>query len=185
MRTAGTSVPESRSGRGSAPGIPGELVVLSHLRWTFVWQRPQHLISRLASGRRATWFVEEPIAVEGLDEARLCTEQHGDVRRVWLEVPGPEGHVCFSDPRAAGYDAMLAGLISPHADRAVWLYTPMALPLAQGLSPTLVVYDVMDDLASFRGAPPQLTLRQRQVLKSADVVFTGGRSLHRSVVQRR
>ena len=185
MRTAGTSVPESGSRPAPAPGIPGELVVLSHLRWTFVFQRPQHLISRLAAGRRATWFVEEPIAVDGLERARLCTEQHGDVRRVWLEVPGPEGHVCFSDPRAAGYDAMLAGLLGPHGDRAAWLYTPMALPLAQALSPTLLVYDVMDDLASFKGAPPQLTLRQRQALKSADVVFTGGRSLHRSVVQRR
>jgi glycosyltransferase involved in cell wall biosynthesis len=159
-------------------------VVLSHLRWTFVWQRPQHLVSRLAAGRK-TWFVEEPLPVEGLDEPRLRTEDAGAVRRVWLEVPGSPGHVCFSDPRAAGYEADLAGLIGPPGDRAAWLYTPMALPLAQALTPRVLVYDVMDDLASFRGAPPQLTLRQRQALKSADVVFTGGRSLQRSIVQRR
>jgi glycosyltransferase involved in cell wall biosynthesis len=184
MRSAGSSTPESMSRPAPAPGIPGELVVLSHLRWTFVWQRPQHLISRLAAGRR-TWFVEEPLPVEGLLEPRLRTEEHGPVCRVWLEVPGAEGHVCFSDARAAEYEAMLTGLLGSHADRAVWLYTPMALPLAQALAPTLLVYDVMDDLASFKGASPQLTLRQRQVLKSADVVFTGGRSLQRSIVQRR
>jgi glycosyltransferase involved in cell wall biosynthesis len=166
------------------PGLPNELVVLSHLRWTFVWQRPQHVVSRLARGRR-TWFVEEPEPVEGLAGPRLRTEEHGDVRRVWLEVPGAPGHVCFSDPRAAGYQAQLAALIGPHGDRGAWLYTPMALPLAQALSPRVLVYDVMDDLASFKGAPPQLTLRQRQALKCADVVFTGGRSLHRSVVTRR
>ena len=181
MRTQGSS---RQAHPASARGMPTELVVLSHLRWTFVWQRPQHLVSRLAANR-PTWFVEEPLAVEGLSEPRLRTEQHGDVCRVWLEVPGPEGHVCFSDPRATGYDAHLATLLGPHADRAAWLYTPMALPLAQALAPRVLVYDVMDDLASFKGASPQLTLRQRQTLKSADVVFTGGRSLQRSIVQRR
>ena len=158
--------------------------MLSHLRWTFVWQRPQHIVSRLATTRR-TWFVEEPVAVEGLPGPRLRTEQHGDVCRVWLEVPGPEGHVCFSDPRAAGYEAELTALLGHHDDRTAWLYTPMALPLAEALSAGTLVYDVMDDLASFKGAPPELKLRQRRALKHADVVFTGGRSLHRSIVQRR
>jgi glycosyltransferase involved in cell wall biosynthesis len=158
--------------------------VLSHLRWTFVWQRPQHIVSRLATSRR-TWFVEEPTAVAGLAAPRLRTEQHGDVCRVWLEVPGHENHVCFSDPRAQGYGAALADLVGSPSDRTVWLYTPMAFPLAEGLDATVLVYDVMDDLASFKGAPPELTLRQRRALKQADVVFTGGRSLHRSILQRR
>ena len=158
--------------------------MLSHLRWTFVWQRPQHIVSRLASGR-PTWFVEEPLAVDGIDAPRLRTEQHGSVCRVWLEVPGPEGHVCFSDPRSASYADELAALLGSHDNRTAWLYTPMALPLAEALDPAVLVYDVMDDLASFKGAPPELTLRQRRALKYADVVFTGGRSLHRSVLQRR
>jgi glycosyltransferase involved in cell wall biosynthesis len=161
------------------------LVVLSHLRWTFVWQRPQHLISRLARDCR-TWFVEEPLPVEGLSEPRLMVEHHGDVERVWLEVPGKSGtHVCFSDPRAADYAALIVDLIGGHPDRLAWLYTPMALPLAQALSPDVLVYDVMDDLAAFKGASPELVLRQKQALKHADVVFTGGRSLHRSIVSRR
>ncbi|MDP8937791.1 MAG: glycosyltransferase [Actinomycetota bacterium] len=164
--------------------LPGDLVVLSHLRWTFVWQRPQHLVSRLARGRR-TWFVEEPWPVEGLEEPRLVVEDHGDVTRVTLEVPGPGTQACFSDPRAAGYDDMLLDLVGGSDDRVAWLYTPMALPLAQALNPTVLVYDVMDDLAAFKGASPELVLRQRQSLKRSDVVFTGGRSLHRSVVARR
>ncbi|MGI8807688.1 MAG: glycosyltransferase [Acidimicrobiales bacterium] len=170
---------------GGETRLPAELVVLSHLRWTFVWQRPQHLISRLARGRR-TWFVEEPMAVDGLSEPRLSVEQHGDLSRVWLEVPGQAGlHVCFSDPRAAAYQSMLLDLVGPECERLAWLYTPMALPLAQSLRPQILVYDVMDDLAAFKGASPELVLRQRQALKHADVVFTGGRSLHRSVSSRR
>ena len=185
LRTPGPTVTHAHHPAGRGHREQNDLVVLSHLRWTFVWQRPQQIVSRLATSRR-TWFVEEPDAVEGLTEPRLRTEQHGDVCRVWLEVPGPDGHVCFSDPRAAGYATELVALLGPpRSDRTAWLYTPMALPLAEALGPKTLVYDVMDDLASFKGAPPELTLRQRRALKNADVVFTGGRSLHRSIVQRR
>jgi len=178
------TAPPGRTGAAPHEGVAGDLVVLSHLRWTWVWQRPQHLVSRLARGRR-TWFVEEPWPVEGLEEPRLNLEQHGDVTRVTLEVPGSDDQACFSDPRAAGYEAMLLDLIGTGEDRVAWLYTPMALPLAQALGPSLLVYDVIDDLAAFKDASPELVLRQRQALKRADVVFTGGRSLHRSVRARR
>jgi glycosyltransferase involved in cell wall biosynthesis len=172
------------SGAGIGQGTP-DLVVLSHLPWTFVWQRPQHLVSRLARSRR-TWFVEEPSPVAGLEEPRLRVEDHGCVQRVWLDVPGSPGtHVCFSDRRAAVYERLLLDLIGPAPDRTVWLYTPMALPLAHACRPAVLAYDVMDDLAAFKGASPELVLRQRQALKLADVVFTGGRSLHASVVARR
>jgi glycosyltransferase involved in cell wall biosynthesis len=164
------------NGRGT------ELVVLSHLRWTFVWQRPQHIVSRLAADRR-TWFVEEPMAT-GVAAPRLRTEDHGPVTRVWLEVPG-EGHVGFDHPCAASYADAVRRLVPGAEDRTVWLYTPMALEMAAALRPNTLVYDVMDDLASFRGAPAELRLRHRQALRRADVVFTGGRSLHRGVVAHR
>jgi glycosyltransferase involved in cell wall biosynthesis len=159
-----------------------QLVVLSHLRWTFVWQRPQHIVSRL-SADRPTWFVEEPLAC-GVAAPRLRIEAHGPVTRVWLEVPG-EGHVGFDHPWAAAYLDAVRDLVGDADDRTVWLYTPMALELADALRPATLVYDVMDDLASFRGAPVELRLRHRQALRRADVVFTGGRSLHRGVVAHR
>lgn len=160
-----------------------DLVVLSHLRWTFVWQRPQHLISRLARTRR-TWFVEEPMAA-AVPAPRLRWEEHGPVTRVWLEVPGADAHVGFGDPRAERYGALLAELLEPNRDRICWLYTPMALPAMASLRPAVVAYDVMDDLASFDGAPQELVLRHRQALRSAHIVFTGGRSIHRGVVRHR
>ena len=157
-----------------------ELVVLSHLRWVFVWQRPQQLISRLAPGRR-TWFVEEPWATV-VGPPTLRTEQQGEITRVWLDVHGePEWHVPFDDPRAAGYADALAELVGPSRGRIVWLYTPMALELARALEPSLLVYDVMDDLAAFARASPAMKRRQREALEEADVVFTGGRSLHAAV----
>ncbi len=161
-----------------------ELVVLSHLRWTFVWQRPQHIVSRLAQGRR-TWFVEEPWPTTDVGEPTLRWEQHGDVTRVWLEVQSGEDNVGFDDPLAASYPEQLVDLLGRSPDRTAWLYTPMALPMAAALCPSLVVYDVMDDLASFKGASRQLVARHHQALRDADVVFTGGRSLHRGVAEHR
>jgi glycosyltransferase involved in cell wall biosynthesis len=161
-----------------------ELVVLSHLRWVFVWQRPQHLISRLTHDHDRTWFVEEPMTGDVL-EPTVRTERHGDVTRVWLELPRgiePAGY----DALACGvYAEVLPSLLGPTAERTVWLYTPMALDVVHALQPSLLVYDVMDDLAAFRFAPAGLVLRQRQALRDADVVFTGGRSLHRAVVEHR
>jgi glycosyltransferase involved in cell wall biosynthesis len=161
-----------------------DLVVFSHLRWVFVWQRPQHLISRLARTRR-TWFVEEPEPAD-VREPTLCSEEHGRVTRVWLEVPVVEHrHVDFGDPDAACYGEALRALIGTQRGRAAWLYTPMAFDLAAALEPEVLAYDVMDDLASFRGAPAALRFLQQQTLRRADVVFAGGRSLHRSVASRR
>jgi glycosyltransferase involved in cell wall biosynthesis len=156
-----------------------ELVVFSHLRWTFVWQRPQHVISRLARDCR-TWFVEEPLPTD-VPEPVLCTEDHGPVTRVWLEIPRTKAHVGFGGAEAGRYEAALPGLLGDPEGRIAWLYTPMALNLAQSIEHDLLVYDVMDDLASFKYAAPGVRFTQRQSLRLADVVFTGGRSLQQSV----
>ena len=40
-----------------------DVVVLSHLRWDFVYQRPQHLMTR-AAGRHRVLFIEEPLSAD-------------------------------------------------------------------------------------------------------------------------
>ena len=160
-----------------------DLVVLSHLRWTWVWQRPQHLISRIGAGQRVL-FVEEP-EPSLVVAPRVRIEEAGPVTRLWLEVPSTEPHVGFDDAYAGLYPDAIRAALGHDGARAVWLYTPMALPIAHALEPSTLVYDVMDDLASFKGAPRELQLRQQQALREADVVFTGGRSIHRGVVKHR
>ena len=165
-----------------------DLVVLSHLRWPWVWQRPQHLISRLARRRAAagarTWFVEEPVASPSVTHPQLRREQHGDVDRVWLEVPGNDSRLPFDAPGTDSYGDLLAAALGDDV-RDVWLYSPMALDVAVSLQPRVLIYDVMDDLAAFAEAPTGLVLRQRRALSEADLVFTGGRSLHRGVAELR
>ncbi len=191
--------PASAAAPAAPPADVPDLVVLSHLRWPWVWQRPQHLVSRLARVRAEqgarTWFVEEPV-VDDVDTPALRFEELDGLTRVQLVVPhaaptrgerpGP-GHG-FENPAAAGYGDLLARALERMGRPArpdVWVYTPMAIELAQRLEAGCLVYDVMDDLASFRDAPQGLLLRQRRLLAEADVVFTGGPSLHRGVLRQR
>ncbi len=173
------------------PGRAPDLVVLSHLRWSWVWQRPQHLVSRLARRRAAaggrTWFVEEPTTGE-VAEPRLEYEQLDDITRVWLVVPPGRRTALrhgFDADGAERYSELLADLLAEHGSPPrpdVWLYTPAALAIAERLHAGRLAYDVMDDLASFRDAPEGLALRQRRALAEADVVYAGGRSLHRALL---
>jgi hypothetical protein len=167
-----------------------DLVVLSHLRWDWVWQRPQHLVTRFSEDRGSrgarTWFVEEPIA-GGVPEPVLWTEQVGRITRVRLVVPldpGQPSTLSFDDPSAENYAAMLGALFAeegvPHPD--VLVYTPMALDIARSLDPHRVAFDVMDDLASFADAPQGMTERHARLLEVAHVVFAGGRSLHAGLI---
>jgi glycosyltransferase involved in cell wall biosynthesis len=165
--------------------MQSELIVLSHLRWDWVWQRPQHLVSRLGS-RCSTWYVEEPLtpSPDFTGRNRMNHMQVNGLNRAWLEIPEQGHHVGFFDDVLPDYIEQLPELVGPPAgERVVWLYTPLALELALALQPTTLVYDVMDDLAAFKDAPPELVVRQRQALRRADVVFAGGRSLHRSMVR--
>lgn len=172
-----------------------DLVVVSHLRWTWVWQRPQHLVSRLAAQRarsgHRTWFVEEPLRSDVASPV-LRTAQQGPVTRVWLEVPldrtaGEETHCGFDAPEASAYGRLLHRLLRDHGVAApdVWMYTPMAVDLLSDVQPYRLVYDVMDDLSSFKDAPAGLADRQQLLLQMADVVFTGGRSLQQGVLRHR
>jgi len=149
-----------------------DLICFSHLRWSFVFQRPQHLLSRYARERRV-FFVEEPMFSDGPDRLELTQSVEG----VHVVVP----HLSHStlDPDAA-QAAMLRELMKQHKiQRYVsWYYTPMALPVAQDLEPLAVVYDCMDQLAAFKNAPASLLERERELFNQADVVFTGGYSLY-------
>jgi len=171
-----------------SPGVP-DLVVVSHLRWTWVWQRPQHLVSRFAAMRTEhgarTWYVEEPAASDVAAPTLRC-ERRDSVTRIWLELPrSPEQPKTpgFDAAGAEVYPALVAERLAADGRRLrpdVLLYTPMAYEIAEALEPARLIYDVMDDLSSFLKAPQGLRLRQRRLLSQADLVFTGGRSLHRS-----
>jgi UDP-galactopyranose mutase len=170
--------PQDTMNRGPHSGVsgsPATLVCFSHLRWGFVFQRPQHLLTRAARSFRVIFVEEagfEPVTAPRL---QLTTEEGG----VTVAVPIlPEG--LDEDAAESAQRALIDGLLSQVRGRPLvfWYYTPMALGFTDHHGPDVCVYDCMDELSAFRFAPAKLRDRERLLLERADLVFTGGQSLY-------
>jgi UDP-galactopyranose mutase len=158
---------------------PPSLVVFSHLRWNFVFQRPQHVMTRFGA-RRPVLFIEEPI-YDASGEARIVVETVAPGVTVCRpHTPCPASGFC--EAQRPHLEPLVRKLLKAHAEPRydLWFYTPMALPLAERLNPRVIVYDCMDELSAFKFAPPELLEFERQLLDRAGVVFTGGPSLYRA-----
>lgn len=152
------------------------IIVFSHLRWDFVYQRPQHLLSRLAENYKII-FIEEPIFCEqgSFLESSVAGPNITVLKpHTPLSIPG------FHDEQLPYLIELMRQFVVGDEEQIAWFYTPMALPLLQELHPVLVVYDCMDELAAFKNPPKQMLQRERALLKVADLVFTGGPSLYRA-----
>ena len=158
---------------GSAAGNATALICFSHLRWDFVFQRPQHLMTRAANHYRV-YFFEEPIFT-GAGEARLNVRQSGKVTVLTPELPHGLGQRGDHDAQRALLDELIAREAIEHP--VLWYYTPLSLTFSSHLEAGRVVYDCMDELSMFRNPPEGLMDWERRLLDRADVVFTGGQSL--------
>ncbi len=152
-----------------------DLVCLSHLRWNFVLQRPQHLLTRCSLGRRV-FFIEEPIfSPDPVVRLEVTVDSSG----VWVVVPHlHEG--LSEDEKCAAQQVLIDDLFAEYgiSKYICWYYTPMAIGCTQHLKPVAVVYDCMDELSAFKGAPPKIKEYEAEVFRRADLVFTGGQSLY-------
>lgn len=161
-----------------------DLICFSHLRWDFVFQRPQHLMTRFTKYLRV-FFVEEP-------------DWDAQAGAEYLEVQNPKPNLWRVVPhlsdglKRAEQEACLAQLLQPFmlqqqiTQFISWYYTPMAVGFTEQLPlrPIVTVYDCMDELSAFRGAPPLLLDREKQLFGLADLVFTGGQSLYEAKRER-
>lgn len=152
-----------------------DLLVFSHLRWDFVFQRPQHLLSRFAKHRRVYYF-EEPVF--GMTEIpRLHLRESSE--KVHIVVPYLPSTIEVDQVEDALRD-LVDELIYEEAisELTKWYYTPMALSFSQHLPARAVIFDCMDELSLFKGASKKLIEMERKLLEIADLVFTGGQSLY-------
>ena len=156
------------------------LLCLSHLNWDFVWQRPQHLMSRLAR-RCPVIFVDPPEISAEVDRPTLQERgEHGGVR-----VLRPLFPTALLDTPGHSYQELWLGLLPQTLALAgprpiLWVFSPLADYLVEAARPqlSLAIYDCMDDLASFRGSPASMREREDRLLAAADLAFTGGRSMY-------
>ncbi|MDB5682925.1 MAG: UDP-galactopyranose mutase [Sphingomonas bacterium] len=151
------------------------LLCFSHLRWDFVFQRPQHLMTRFAAGGAVVYW-EEPIgAAEGSAPTLRIRDTAEGVTVVTPLLPGSiEG-----EARTAALRTLLDEFLAERpGDYVRWYYTPMMLAFSRHVAAVCTVYDCMDELANFRFCPPELVGLERELFAAADVVFTGGYSLY-------
>ncbi len=187
---------------------PADIVCISHLWWDWVWQRPQHLLSRISEKHR-TLYVEEPRIKIGpqsegfeileilprLQVARLS--YRSDRQTFWrrlndvLDQAGAHPFKVSDNIKVAGlmFESPVQSRLEEEVERYVagwrsggplilWLYTPAVVNFIDILKPDLVVYDVMDELAAFKFASPRLKQQEQELLDRADLVFGGGPSLY-------
>jgi len=170
-------VPVESGTEHSVPNTqPTTLICFSHLRWNFVFQRPQHLMSRFAREMDVI-FWEEPVETGPRETAFLQVREAEDAPGVRIVVPHlPQGMP--EDAREAALSRLLeAHLAHVRGPLIAWYYTPMMLPFSRHITPDLTVFDAMDELSKFKFAPEHLLSFEQELIDRSDIVFTGGSSL--------
>ena len=157
--------------------ITMQLVCFSHLSWKFVYQRPQHLLSRFTK-KYAVYYIEEFVYSDEKDGYSMdVTDQH-----VTVIVP----HLCKitsgKQNESKRKEVVLKNLFKEQSIQTYifWYYTPMALVYTENFNPLATVYDCMDELSAFKFAPPKIKMLEQELFMKADIVFTGGNNLYKA-----
>lgn len=149
-----------------------DMVVFCHLRWQFVYQRPQHLISRMSKSMKVL-LIEEPIAYDSQEENTAN-----------LLVINDNLHIL--QPRVKSIEAIVNVLPQYIKNKNVsigWFYSASFSPLLDSFQFETIIYDCMDELTLFKGAPEHLIHHEKYLIANADIIFTGGKSLYESKKQ--
>jgi glycosyltransferase involved in cell wall biosynthesis len=154
-----------------------QLVCFSHLPWKFVYQRPQHILSRFTK-KYTVYYVEEFVYSNEVEEdgytSTITTEN------VTVVVPHLSNKVQGAQNETKRKELVVKNLFKANSIQSYvfWYYTPMALAYTAVFNPLSTVYDCMDELSAFKFAPPELKMYEQELFKKANVVFTGGNNLY-------
>lgn len=157
------------------------IIAFSHLRWNFVWQRPQQFLSRFAR-HHPILFIEEPeYNLEPGEAPRIQLDEVADnitVGKVQL------AHDFDRDRHAKVFPALAREMVERVNTNGafdhplLWFYNPMDAAWAiDSFDERGIVYDCMDELSQFKFAPANLVENEQKLIDAADVVFTGGYEL--------
>lgn len=153
-----------------------DLICFCHIRWNFVYQRPQHLLNRFAIYNRV-FIIEEPLFNQGENKLEINRDQENI--HLWVVKLSVK-----SQPDDATSFEVLQDLLDQLVTEnnikkyMLWYYSPMALKYSDHLRPSIIIYDCMDELSAFKFAPPEIKELESVLLSKADIVFTGGQSLY-------
>lgn len=151
------------------------LLCFSHLRWNFVYQRPQHLMSRFTN-YYPVYYVEEPAFHDEADSYTI------EITAEKVNVVVPHLYRFDETNHRQRLKQIIDVFIKEQQIKKfiAWYYSPMALLISNHLHPVLTVYDCMDELSAFKFAPSEIKIAEKELLQKSDVVFTGGYSLYKA-----
>jgi UDP-galactopyranose mutase len=151
------------------------LLCFSHLRWSFVFQRPQHLMRRFARSHHVIFWEEPATSGDGRAFVDFVHDERNDVHVATPHLPAG----LSSEEADATLARLLDKVVAEQDGIAIrWYYTPMMLRFSRQVAAACTVYDCMDELSAFRFAPPELLALEAELMAAADLVFTGGYSLY-------
>ncbi len=152
-----------------------DLICFCHLRWDFVYQRPQHLLTRFAKQQRV-FVIEEPLfdSLPSYNKVKFMEESG-----LWVITPHIDA--ATDHEKVLGIQKKLLDMLIESMEinqYILWYYSPMALQFSQHLTPVIIIYDCMDELSAFKFAPAALKQTEAILFRKADIVFTGGHHLY-------
>jgi ribonuclease BN (tRNA processing enzyme) len=177
--SSNAALPSATPAENTAEYTLPDLVCFAHLHWDFVWQRPQHLLSRFAQQGRVFYVEDAFYHNDNLVEPHIeIKERQNGVKVVVVHLPAR-----LREDDTASDQAQFEILSQFFSEQRItkyvfWYYTPMALGKSRHFKPLLTVYDCMDELANFKFAHPELKKREQELFQKADLVFTGGHTLY-------
>ncbi len=172
------ALPQAAAATSATPYALPDLVCFAHLHWDFVWQRPQHLLSRFAQHGRV-FYVEDAFYHPDQVAPHLeIKERQNGLRVIVAHLPAG---LAEAEADQIQFELLSQYFTEQGINKYVfWYYTPMALNKSRHFKPVLTVYDCMDELAAFKFAPPALRQREQELFERANLVFTGGMTIYES-----
>jgi glycosyltransferase involved in cell wall biosynthesis len=163
---------------GNAKYTP--IIAVCHLSWSWVWQRPQQFLSRLAKTHPLLFVETHCSDVTDSEIVRKLVDGHANIQILEMHFPADRWHDGeFIDLERRRLLQRAIADTEGAFDRAIlWINDPMSVTAFAGhLGESMIVYDCMDELSQFSGAPPSLIGREKKLTSVADVIFCGGRKM--------
>jgi len=155
--------------------LPENLICFSHLRWDFVFQRPQHILTRMARTMKV-YYIEEPVISDIAFPVYKYETRRDNMIIITPQLPAGLEHQESLSIQKRLFDQFMSDVVGD--DFAFWYYTPMALEFNREYDPSITIFDCMDELSAFKFAPEAIKVLEKELLRKADLVFTGGHSLY-------
>jgi len=183
-----------RDGKSRSHVAPIDVICISHVEWHHVWQRNQHVMSRLARQGRVLYCHPVKIGVlrkHWLHVLRGTRKVEGALLYLAYPLVIPGSRVSRTIERLNA--ALIGGWLRALARRfglrrpVLWYYFPDLVALRGRMGEACCVYDIQDDYGHFFWASPDVGRRERRLLAAADLVFTGTHALyekHRAAAKR-